>query len=1123
MRFLPILILILTNLISCLNQNGGSFFLPKNLPLMIIDTEGNSRIKGTFLDVDGDGVPDGIDTDSDSTIDLLVSDTNGDNVLDSIDKNGDGIQDYFLCNRWNHYSSWTGSDCGGNPLAFIDSDSDGIAEGFDTDNDYSINDPILKRIREDNVSPNVSITSANQPGTYGNAQDVTLSCRDDVGAASILYTTDGSDPSFSPLHGKYSNAPSVSFKIAEGGNGSYVLKYVCRDLSGNVSVLRSGTYVLDTTIPVINATLSSSHVSNSSGAIHSSSVTWNTNIGSKFTIRDGASDCGSGTEIRRGTASVGTPQSFPIFSNTNFSGEGQKTFSIFAYVDLNANGVCEPSLDRVGSFHFLVTRDDTAPTITPAPGAGSYGTLTNVGFSCSDSSSGCDKIVFLKSVNSDPTDPSIRALDGTIERGTQYSGTTIETEDNAHTKIKVIARDLAGNVTSVRLYEYVVDLATPQITVNSNRRYVSAEDGSISWQSDRSGDYTVRLGGGDCSTGTTLHSGTIAAGGSDTVTTVLNSSLSEGDNTIRICVTSAINVGNTTVTVTKDQTTPTSSIVSPTSVGPFPVGTGFTASCADTGGSGCDQILYTLDGSAPGFHADGSIRNGTLYAGTVTLNTAGTISLKTISKDKSGNVSSVVSQTVNIGPPPSPKGIVVASGNTKVLVSFLPVSGATSYKVYYSTSSGVSTSSASVSGTRSPIPVTGLSNGTLAYFAVTAIHNGGESPLSPIRSTSPTTSIPGTTSALHVDISGSVGQGADSGQTPSAVIDPISKKLLIATQNGSNSNKPSLFRCNLNGTSCQHFDVSSGQGANSGLNPSIGIDEIGGKVLIATTNQSNSSRPSLFRCNLDGTSCEHKDISAGSGASSGFRPKLLVDIVNSKILVVTVDFSFSNSLSLFRCDLDGTSCVRTQIFAATGTQDFNISRKSLSAELDYVNGKLVAIAGTNSSPWKHYYYNCNLDGTGCFSLDFSGGASYLERVSPYLVLDPISGKWIQVAFGANAGNGYTFQQSNLDGSSLTSTNVNASNLPTSAGEMYRLVLQNDIVNGKILAVWAGNGFQNQVGRLNPNGSIASFRTNESAGQGFNSTSDYSAVLDGFNGKLLILTWNKSSTTSANGTLSLFIL
>jgi uncharacterized protein YlzI (FlbEa/FlbD family) len=170
------------------------------------------------------------------------------------------------------------------------------------------------------------------------------------------------------------------------------------------------------------------------------------------------------------------------------------------------------------------------------------------------------------------------------------------------------------------------------------------------------------------------------------------------------------------------------------------------------------------------------------------------------------------------------------------------------------------------------------------------------------------------------------------------VIDAINGKLLVVTQNNANSGRPSLFRCNLDGTACTHTDISVGQGQNSGTLPSAVIDAKNGKLLVVTQNIANGEKTGLFRCNLDGTACTHTDISAGQGGLSGQTPVAVIDVINGKLLVVTQNNANSGRPSLFRCNFDGTACTHTDISVGQGN-----SGNSPSAVIDAKNGKLLVI------------------------------------------------------------------------------------------------------------------------------------------------------------------------------------
>ncbi|MBJ6725297.1 fibronectin type III domain-containing protein [Geomesophilobacter sediminis] len=107
--------------------------------------------------------------------------------------------------------------------------------------------------------------------------------------------------------------------------------------------------------------------------------------------------------------------------------------------------------------------------------------------------------------------------------------------------------------------------------------------------------------------------------------------------------------------------------------------------------------------------------------------------------------------------PAAPKGIVVSPGDGQATITWTVATGATSYNIYYDTGSitaaspKLNTAGTVLSATQLDATVTGLQNGIVYNFAVTALDAGGESPVSAIKQGTPNpTSAPGSPTGVTV-------------------------------------------------------------------------------------------------------------------------------------------------------------------------------------------------------------------------------------------------------------------------------------------------------------------------------------------------------------------------------------
>lgn len=86
--------------------------------------------------------------------------------------------------------------------------------------------------------------------------------------------------------------------------------------------------------------------------------------------------------------------------------------------------------------------------------------------------------------------------------------------------------------------------------------------------------------------------------------------------------------------------------------------------------------------------------------------------------------------------PAAPSGVTATPGNARIVLAWDPVPGATSYRVYRSTT-GEFTRTPIATVTATSLTNTGLVNGTTYFYVVVARNTGGDSPFSPIVSAAP--------------------------------------------------------------------------------------------------------------------------------------------------------------------------------------------------------------------------------------------------------------------------------------------------------------------------------------------------------------------------------------------------
>lgn len=427
-------------------------------------------------------------------------------------------------------------------------------------------------IFHDSSAPVSTFTPPEDPSA--SPLQVTFACSDN--SEKIAYTTasqqstapaDPPDPTFDANGDPV--APAILYTgafMTPSTPDPYLTKYKirCIDKAGNVEIsnppttlLKLPLYTIDSSIPTVVVNLDSSYRDFiSTGGFNSTTLRFTTNQASpsEYKIVHGATSCvaGDGTALVPMTA-------LPVTADTLVQHTFDTTTHFTADQVYNVR-ICVRNVSLVwGSAYLQITRDSALPTTSASPAGGNFGADQFVALTCTDANP--DKIAY--TINSGATDPSFFA-NGDVNVGSTATGPI--TVSQGVTTIKYLCRDKAGNVEfPVKTQTYTIDKILPTITVVSNTHAALSTSGAqtsttIAWTSSRpSAPYIVRLGGADCSLGTSYATGTTNADINIPMNTIVPVGAlgADGPYTFRLCVENAIGTfGNTTVTIQKDSVAP---------------------------------------------------------------------------------------------------------------------------------------------------------------------------------------------------------------------------------------------------------------------------------------------------------------------------------------------------------------------------------------------------------------------------------------------------------------------------------------------------------------------------------------------------------------------------------------
>ena len=172
--------------------------------------------------------------------------------------------------------------------------------------------------------------------------------------------------------------------------------------------------------------------------------------------------------------------------------------------------------------------------------------------------------------------------------------------------------------------------------------------------------------------------------------------------------------------------------VSTTGVDAFWPTTPITITSANTGPT---QWPVTLGNAVNAMN--GAVRVGVLNTSNSTITPAANATSNRVFAMTSANIQSAFLQLVPGAVPNAPTGLSAAAGNAQATLTWTAVSGATSYNVKRSLTSGGPYANVMTGVTTNSFTNTGLTNGTQYFYVITALNASGESAISNQASATP--------------------------------------------------------------------------------------------------------------------------------------------------------------------------------------------------------------------------------------------------------------------------------------------------------------------------------------------------------------------------------------------------
>jgi fibronectin type 3 domain-containing protein len=461
---------------------------------------------------------------------------------------------------------------------------------------------------------------------------------------------------------------------------------------------------------------------------------------------------------------------------------------------------------------------------------------------------------------------------------------------------------------------------------------------------------------------------------------------------------------------------------------------------AATAGVGQVSLSWTASTGAAGYNIYRSLTSGsegtTAYVSGVTATsytdtavTDGTAYYYTVSAENSAGNSAQSSQvtatpTTGVTVPATPTGVTATAGVSKVSLAWTASSGATSYNVYRSTTSGGEGTTAYASGiTTASYTDSSATAGTTYYYKVAAVNSAGTSAQSSEVSATPTSGVTVPAAPTGVTATAGVSQVA-LGWTASS--GATSYNVYRSTSSGGEGT--TAYVSGLTGTSYTDTGVTAGTtyyytvaAANS-----AGTSAQSSQVSAAPTSGGGSGSPNtaVLQINAGGAAVSpfvaDEDFSSGGNEFSSTATISTTGVANAAPAAVYQDVRWQAG---FTYTLPGLTAGATYVvrlhfvelsFTGAGDREFNVA---INGTTVLTNFDIFAHVGENAALVEQFTATAN--SSGQIVVAFTVGAADNPSIAGIEIWTPAAIAAAPSGLAATAGNGQVTLAWNADSGAVT--------------------------------------------------------------------------------------------------------